>query len=598
MNKSWLFALIAGVVSVSAENSVVDSVASGVLMREGIVYSEYATVGKFYYGGLWREPSLGENADEILARLAPRVSTPEEDIAAFLSNNGASSLDELAEWWGYGMGDVDGFLSSYGFSTMDEMGVYYGYDSYEDWVNDWWGYDPGHEQVAIWMGYSVPGEGDPLRMANDYGYASVEEMAAAWYGRTVPAVIDGATIAELTSRMSELTPAILNAAFTSPVARTGENFINLQNALVSNYRDGTMTEWDGNAYQDSLYDMLALAATNSQNPNGVLLSKMDFADINLTSATLTNMNLSGSNITGDQLNTASFIDRVNLSGMNLTGLDVTGKNVQNTNFAGSTGILASEVLTAANYISSNLSGLDFAGAVLSGKTLQGVIISGAENLTGPMLNGVTNVRGAKLEGIDLSGWTAPPYTGDWQTATLSLAGSVVNNAIMNSQVSRLANLTGVDLGFWQPTGIFAIDLRGVENFTGANIQGHIYWGTNMGTTDMTGYNYAGKVIAGNFTQVQNMTGTQLNSLSSMVHAGSFTANLSGRDLTGWQPTYNIKNANLQNTTGITASSIATATTITGINLRGTGITKAALDAALAAVGKSPTGVYDTSTIQF
>lgn len=94
------------------------------------------------------------------------------------------------------------------------------------------------------------------------------------------------------------------------------------------------------------------------------------------------------------------------------------------------------------------------------------------------------------------------------------------------------------------------------------------------------------------------TGTDLNRLTN-AGPGFWGVNLTGQNLSGWQPTYNISRANLTNVTGLTASSLASATNITQLNLRGTGITKAALDAALVAAGKNPAaGNYDTGTIQF
>jgi len=579
-----------------SDEDAIAGLTTGVIMRNGVVFPHHATVGKYYNGSLWADYRLGTSSEDMAAALSSRQSTTEENMASLL---GDYTPEELAEAWGYGFGDIEAFLLANGFSTMEDAGIAYGYASYEEWVNAWWGYDPGQETVASWMGYNVPGQGNVAGLLADYGYGSLEEMANAYYSTTVYPSLDREGVLELAHRLTELTPEMLTNALAIPSVQTPENLLSLQASLQGNLVVGNLDTWDPFDVQDVMFDILSKSATSSNNPTGSLLAQMDFSNIDLTNRSLSNMVLTGSNITGEQINQAVGITNANLSGLNLSGLSLAGKSAQGVNFAGATGITAAEILVSPNVQSANLSGLDFTGANLSGKVLTNTRISGASNLTGAQFNGVANVRGAVLEGLDLSGWTTPLYTGDWNTAVASLANSIVNTNIMNSQLSRNANLNGVDLGFWRPNGIFGVNLAGVKNFTGANITNHIYWGTDMGTTDMTGYNFTGRTIAGDFRNVKNMTGADLNRAGSLIHAGIFSTNLSGRDLTGWQPTYDIRNANLSNTTGITAQSIATATNITGINLRGTGISKAQLDAALTAAGKNPaTGNFNTSTISF
>lgn len=138
-----------------------------------------------------------------------------------------------------------------------------------------------------------------------------------------------------------------------------------------------------------------------------------------------------------------------------------------------------------------------------------------------------------------------------------------------------SNITGAQLN--AATGISAV--------SGANLTG----------TNLTGWNTSGKYLSSvNFTG-SNITVAQLNASGAMN-----SANFTGLNLTGFAPTNkNILGANFSNVTGLTAAAIASASDIRTINLTGTGITKAQLEAALISVGKNPASAqYNTSSITF
>lgn len=560
--------------------------------------------GIYYYTGLWERNNLPDDPQDVLALLSIRQSTPEEDIAAMLLNTGASTPEQLAEWYGFSTGDFAGFMSGYGASTKDELGQMFGYNDYNEWVYNWWGYDPGESQIASDMGYTIPNSGNPENMAMAYGYATFQDLATSWYGGVTIPTLTNQQIAELSTRIGEYGPEVTAALIANPSTVQPNSLVLIQNGIAAAIANGDTATWTTSQVQEPLFAILQNSANNWNN-NGELLSQMDFSALDLTNESLNNMKLQGSNLTGAQINQATEVRNINVSGLDLTGFDPTGKNLQNTNFTNTTGITAGQILQASNYTNTNLTGMDFTDTSFSGKILQGITISNPQNFNGTMLNGATNVSGAKFVGVDLTGWTIPNVAN--QTIS-SLAGSTLSQTQKNAlfgntgssgYVTRQTNLQGVDLsGTIIRNDSFLTNYTGVTGLTGANFQNNGFTETWL-PIDMTGYNWNGKALRGtNLTGATGFTGTDLNGLTN-ASGMWWGVNLSNHDLTGWQPTYNISKANLQNVTGITATSLINATNINNLNLRGTGIKKSDLDAALVQAGKNPTlGNYNTGSIAF
>jgi len=555
------------------------------------------------------EPIIPFDNEGLLALLAPERSTPEQDIAAFLAYEGASSPEQLALWWGFyvplSQADIDKFLS-------DNPPESWGYASLDDWLDDWGASNVA--ELAAWTGF---GTGDPEAMARGYGYSSFQELAAAWHGTFIPPDLTQFQIDRIASNFVDYSPEILSLALAySPAFKSGQTFIDMQNTFAGAISDGSLqaTGWTTAEIQDPLWVMFDNAARN--NSGGQLMSQLDFSAINLTGKNLNGMNLANSNVSGAQLNTASTFNRANFSGLDLEGFSATGRNIWGVNFANSTGISVSDILTASDFRSTNLTGLDFTGASFTGRNINGVTISSPQNWdNGAALNGAADLRGAQLLGLDLTGYDPRTYinpTGS-HTANINFTGSVLSQDGLNwmfsggsaQMILRQSRFSGVDFtGVTITSDILWANLTGAVNLTGANFSRAVgsfqVVEANMGDIDMTGFPYDTRLFRGtDLRNVKNMTGADLNqSRGFSTHGGSRT-NLSGRDLTGWSPTYPIINADLINVTGITAQSLVNATDIRGIRLTGTGITKAQLDAALLAVGKDPTStMYNTASIRF
>lgn len=494
----------------------------------------------FYLSGRWGIKALPDDPAEVLAMVTPYQPTPAEAWAAMQLQWGTDP-ESVARGVGYyGTPSVEAMLAAYGVTSPEEMATKLGYASVEAMLAAYlpgsWSSDLSMENLARRFRYVVPGSALPDLLAKT-GYSTIEDFALNYnngqYSQPRYPSLSNDEVLELSARMGEFSPEVYD--FLSKNNRISpESLVFLQSGIVNNYIDGKINSWSNSQLQDTQFNILKQMATSQRNP---YLSQMDFSGIDLAGRDIRNAVLRGSNIAG------------------------------------------AEVAKASNIIHADISGLDFAGANFSGLNMVGVKIRGATNFDGSMLNGTTDVASTVLEGLDLSNWTTVPFVTDW-TRISSLANSKVNDTIMNHYISRLTNLTGVDLGFWRPTGVFATNFVGVTNFAGSQIQGHIYWAPSMGTVDMSGYQFQGRVISGDFSKVTGMTGSDLNKLASMYHDNIFPINLSGRDLVGWQPTYNITRANLSNTKNISATNLATATAIRGVNLLGTGITRDQLVMAL------------------
>lgn len=265
------------------------------------------------------------------------------------------------------------------------------------------------------------------------------------------------------------------------------------------------------------------------------------------------------------------LEAIDLSGLNLAGLDTTNKSLAQTNFVGST--ITAEQLNGAyvaqpthnNGMNSalygvNLSGLNLIGLDLANKWLGSINLANS-NITANQINSAGNINNSNLSGLNLLGMN---------TASKDLGGINFTNANITTEQlnasTSYANavLTGIDL-------------------TGLNTTGKSLWGVNFVGT--------------------NITVDQLNASNDI---GS--SNLSGRDLTNLNMTgKTLSGINLQNT-NITPEQLVTASTWTANyytssphywpNLKGTGITKEALTAALAAAGKTGTWGFDPNLVHY
>lgn len=186
------------------------------------------------------------------------------------------------------------------------------------------------------------------------------------------------------------------------------------------------------------------------------------------------------------------------------------------------------------------------------------------------------------------------------------------NTVQGVNLSGL-NLQGVSFLGHNMAGV---NLAGTTGITGAQMEASGYRSSSSSPmyysqANLSGLNLVGFVTSGRAFSNVNFVGSTLNGTQAMQAGDISTANLSGLNMTG-ATGFNstLRGVNFQNATGLTAEAIASSLrianypgeTIPHLNLRGTGITKAALDAAIAAAGNSGQNVglgsMDTSNILF
>jgi uncharacterized protein YjbI with pentapeptide repeats len=232
--------------------------------------------------------------------------------------------------------------------------------------------------------------------------------------------------------------------------------------------------------------------------------------------------------------------------------------------------------------------LDFSGKDLTGSGAE-VFWQNAPNFTG------MNLAGANLSGTGISASQLNSLS-SWAGANLSNSGDFVGLNLVGRSLAGVNFSGSFIIGAQIPSGL---------NFAGADLSNAYFegpWGGgNMDFTgaDFTGANMSGLYIAesgGNFVG-SNITVAQINSLSEYRNS-----NFSGLDMTGFSPSgKSLYNANLANTdvsrvnfsgstlqyanlssSGITIAQLLESGGIRGANLSGTGITRQALEEAIAA----------------
>lgn len=316
----------------------------------------------------------------------------------------------------------------------------------------------------------------------------------------------------------------------------------------------------------------------------------DWQSVNLNGKNLDYKTLVGTNVTGSQLNGASYW-LTNLSGLNLTGINLAGKNITQMNLSGATGPLGAELTRAADISSSNLAGVNMTGFNADGKSLMRVDLSGTTGLDASQLNGATSLRETNLTGLNLTGMDAAGKSlyGANLAGTTGVTGAQINNA---TEVQR-SNLSNIDLTGFDPAGrsLLGVNLAGATGLTGTQLNGATDVArANLSQRDLAGFNPTGRSFyMTDLSGSTGITGTQLNGVTDVMFAG-----LANMDLTGFNPAgRDLAGVNLANTTGITPELLATTKGLVGVNLSGTGITRAALEAALIAAGKntSPAAWY-------
>jgi len=122
-------------------------------------------------------------------------------------------------------------------------------------------------------------------------------------------------------------------------------------------------------------------------------------------------------------------------------------------------------------------------------------------------------------------------------------------------------------------------------------------------TDLPGTDFEGvdDVSFLTTTRYANFADSENVSPELLASANSFdNVNASGLDMSLVDPSgKHFGRSNMSNTTGLTATGLASAQYLFSMDLRGTGITKSALDAALVAAGKDPnSSAYNTGSILF
>lgn len=294
--------------------------------------------------------------------------------------------------------------------------------------------------------------------------------------------------------------------------------------------------------------------------------------------------------------TYDVLQKLNLAGLNLTGLNTTGKALAGTNLVGATGFTA-EMFNAAgtNCAGVSLVGFDLSNFDLSNKNLSGANFSDT-NISLEQLNSITTPTSLKLANVQvLSGWnTNGKMLGgsNFSGSDISVAQLVAASDLANTDLSRL-DLTGMSFSGKSISGINFSGCSGVTSSVLNSATGSPT-NANLSGLDLNGWNTSGKDLRGVSLVGANITMSQINSagvdLRSINLSGSTSA---PRDMTGLNLSGKILyGANFSNT-NITAAQLAAAELYNPwslddmpVNLQGTGITKAQMQEALTAIGKS------------
>ena len=531
--------------------------------------------------------------DDVFALLNPRLKTEQEVTQELFTNYGANSFDAVAVNAGYsGWGSPSLLFQSAGVSDRDAWAATQGFSTYDEFVSSNWGYDPGIENVAMWWGYLEPGSPSAM-MAGSYGFATMTEVAQSLYGAPVYPDLTSEQAAQLSAIVPELNSANLSLLSINPsLTQNSSNAKLLIDALNSAIADGSYANLSAAQVQDPFYNMVNAASKLSNNS----LAGVDLSEFDPTGKDLGGGDFSGAlGLTGEKLNSAAGLGASNLSGLDLTGFDPTGKYLEGIDFTGTTGLTGAQFSSATSIRGSNLSGLvlaDFTPHDLQNTTLSGATFSGSS------LNGVTEMRWSNLSGTDLAGFN--PSGKDLWGVNLSGATGITGAQLNQASNLFATDLSRVDLTGFTPTNkdLRYVNLTGATNLTGSQLNGATNFGfSNLSGLDLTGFNPTGKSFYG-----ANLSGTSGISGTNLSGGSDFSlANLSRMNLSNFTPAgKSLRSANLNGASGLTAASLAQATSIAHTDLRGTGITRAQLDAALAAAGKEQWagGPFHTATITF
>lgn len=280
---------------------------------------------------------------------------------------------------------------------------------------------------------------------------------------------------------------------------------------------------------------------------------------------------------------------LNLSGVNLVGWNPALRSLKNTNLAGSTGFTASMFNDLAAVDGIGLAGFDLTGFNFGLKNLYNAKFNNS-NITVDQLNSAASITYANLSGVQtLAGWDS---TGK-SLAGVNFVGSNVEVQTLNSSIGfAAANLSGRNLTGLVTTGksIAGANFSG-SNISVAQIQSSSDWSwADLSGLDLTGLDTVGRRLNGINFSGSTISVSQLNNAMSID-----SANLSGRDLIGLETTNKWLMHNNFSNSNITINQLMQAFAISGVNLVGTGITRPALEAAIADAGK--TGQWNWSLEQ-
>lgn len=458
-------------------------------------------------------------------------------VQHMLDNNG--TLENLAIILEFTMGDPQALYSAYGVSNAEEFAQNQGYSAYHQLATTYCGGDPGEASVAALFGYT---KGDTQTLLDYYG--SLENVANS-QGFTNP------DVAAFTAACGSAQMAALNYGYYTPTANVPSS-PEEKISLIAAIQNGSI--------QSS--DVATLVGNPNQN-NGAIAQSNDPTFINEVIAALNTANKSS--YANDVLTSAiqGSASSDTLPNLDFSSWDPTGQNIScyNTRLADTN--ISLDQLTQANQIY----GIDLSGIDLTGFE--------TDNLTGCNFSN-TNVTGAQIsnQGKNFNG--GKTYLSGDNLAGTNLAGlDVTGGSITNISFSQVSGITGANL----------------KNAT-------TFRNNQLGTLDMTGFSTAANanLDGTNFSQVTNLNASSLN------NAGQYQyASFSGQNMTGFNANNGkyLYGANFENATGLTAAALANAGGLNTVNLKGTGISKAQMTAALQALGKQTTsGLTNVNTMQF
>jgi len=527
-------------------------------------------------------------------------------------------------------------IADTGGQTADQWAASLGYSSLSDMASQWFGdgspngeaqllaYAQGENGESIFGFASVftPNNGvDPQTPAYTGGPTGFAGFATTQEGVVVPDA-PPTTDAEKNALVGAIASGLLQPSdIASLVSETAVQ--SGDPAFVNNMIQALQASGN-DAEEQSLYQ--AVLADRAGNNTLGSVAGIDFSNFSAAGLNLSSLNFDGlTGLTGANLNGATSLQGADLTGVNMAGFSAQGVNLANIDFTGATGLTGSMLNGATSLNSANLNGVNMAGFNATGIDLTGVNLSATTHLTGAQLVGATSLSGANLTGVNMAGFSGAGMNLDFfnPSSTTGFTAAMLNGA----SSLQSGNLAGINMTGFNANGINlgGTSFRGATGITGSMLNGAAsLQGVDFGTMNMTGFVASGSLQWANLSSTTGFQGSMLNGATSLDHANLSGLNLSGYSLMGASlnsanfsndsniPSnifsntglyYRLSGANFSNdnltgmvfpsnvsldhvnfsgATGLTAAAIANNSSLFGVNLHGTGITKAALTAAIAA----------------